>query len=161
MKSWFLGLKPSSIVLEWLESGKAVDVTSEKFGVRSKVQYFDFLVSCLYTLNPLSLSMKWVATLVATTYTNMESMQSAKLPTWIGWRGQRGDYLFLFLDWILFCAIHIMYMKLSWKFRNGKVPGNYVKSFRRILLCLLEASIVSYRNCIIRILGLIIVNYLI
>ena len=34
----------------------------------SKVHYFDFLVSCLYTFNPLSLSLKWVMTLVETTY---------------------------------------------------------------------------------------------
>ena len=34
----------------------------------SKVHYFDFLVSCLYTFNPLSLSLKWVMALVETTY---------------------------------------------------------------------------------------------
>ena len=27
--------------------------------------------------------------------------------------------LSLFLDWVLFCAIHIRQMKLSWKSRNG------------------------------------------
>ena len=40
-----------------------------------------------------------------------------------------------------------------------KVPGNYVKSFSRILLSLLETSFVCLRNCIIWILSLIIVNY--
>ena len=40
-----------------------------------------------------------------------------------------------------------------------KVPGNFVKSFSRVLLSLLETSIVSLRNCIIWILSLIIVNY--
>ena len=34
----------------------------------------------------------------------------------------------------------------GWK---QKVPGNYVKSFSRVLLRLLEASILSYKNCII------------
>ena len=34
----------------------------------SKVHYFDFLVSGLYTFNPLSLSLKWVMTLFETTY---------------------------------------------------------------------------------------------
>ena len=58
-----------------------LDVTSEKVDVISKVHYFDFLVSCLYTFNPLSLSSKWVATLVTITYRNMDSKQSAKLPT--------------------------------------------------------------------------------
>ena len=62
-------------------SDKAADVTSEKVGAISKVHYFDFLVSCLYNLNPLSLSLKWVATVLATTYRNMESRQSAKLYT--------------------------------------------------------------------------------
>ena len=38
--------------------------------------------------------MKWVATLVETTFRNMESRQSAKLPTWQGQRGQREDHLF-------------------------------------------------------------------
>ena len=49
-----------------LESGKAVDATSEN------VHYFDFWVSCLYTFNPLSLSLKWVMILVPTIYRNME-----------------------------------------------------------------------------------------
>ena len=34
--------------------------------------------------------------------------------------GQKGDHLFSFLDLILFCAIHIRQMKLSWKLRNEK-----------------------------------------
>ena len=34
----------------------------------SKVHYLDFSVSCLYTLYPLPLSLKWVMTLVETTY---------------------------------------------------------------------------------------------
>ena len=51
----------------WALSGKTVDVTSEN-NRHSKVLYFDFLVSCLYTFNPLSLSLKWVMTLVETTY---------------------------------------------------------------------------------------------
>ena len=63
-----------------LESDETVDVTSKKVGFISKVHYFDFLLSCLYTLNPLSLSFKWVVTLVPTTYRNMENRQSAKLP---------------------------------------------------------------------------------
>ena len=42
-----------------LESGKAVD-SPQKMFVISKVHYFDFLVSCLHTFNPLSLSLKSV-----------------------------------------------------------------------------------------------------
>ena len=48
-------------------SSKEVDVTSEN-NHHSKVHYFDFLVSCLYTFNPLSLSLKWVMMLVETTH---------------------------------------------------------------------------------------------
>ena len=51
-------------------------ISPQKVGVISKVYYFDFLVSCLHTFNPLSLSLKWVMTVVATTYRNMESRQS-------------------------------------------------------------------------------------
>ena len=43
-------------------------MSPQKIIVISKVHYFDFLVSCLYTFNPLSLSLKWVMTLVETTY---------------------------------------------------------------------------------------------
>ena len=51
-------------------SGKAVDVTSEN------VLYFNFWVSCLYTFNPLPLLLKWVMTLVGTTY--IERKQSCR-----------------------------------------------------------------------------------
>ena len=47
-------------------------MSPQKMFVINKVHKFDFLVSCLYTLNPMSLSLKWVMTLVATTYRNME-----------------------------------------------------------------------------------------
>ena len=43
-------------------------MSPQKMFVISKVHNFDFLVSCLYTFNPLSLSLKWVMTLVETTY---------------------------------------------------------------------------------------------
>ena len=58
------------------ESGKAVGFTSEN------VFYFNFWVSRLYTFNPLPSLLKWVTTLVATTYRNMESRQSCR--TWWG-----------------------------------------------------------------------------
>ena len=43
-------------------------MSPQKIIVISKVHYFDFLVSCLYTFNPLLLSLKWVMTLVETKY---------------------------------------------------------------------------------------------
>ena len=48
----------------------------------SKVHCFDFLVSSLYTFNPLSLSLKWVMTFAETTYREKRGERSpAKLPT--------------------------------------------------------------------------------
>ena len=43
-------------------------MSPQKIIVISKVHYFDFLVSCLYTFNPLLFSSKWVMTLVEITY---------------------------------------------------------------------------------------------
>ena len=75
MKNLFLSWEPSHIASV---SDKAVGVTLENTCVISEVQYFDFLVFYLYTFNPLSSSSKWVTTLVATTYRNMENGQSWK-----------------------------------------------------------------------------------
>ena len=75
MKNLFLSWEPSHIASV---SDKAVGVTLENTCVISEVQYFDFLVSYLYTFNPLSSLSKWVTTLVATTYRNMENGQSWK-----------------------------------------------------------------------------------
>ena len=43
----------------------------------------------------------------------------AKVSPWRGQRGQRKDHLLLFLDWILFCTIHIRQVKLPWKSWKG------------------------------------------
>ena len=75
MKNLFLNWEPSHIASV---SDKAVGVTLENTCVISEVQYFDFLVSYLYTFNPLSSLSKWVTTLVVTTYRNMENGQSWK-----------------------------------------------------------------------------------
>ena len=96
-------------------------VSPQKMFVLNKVHYFDFLVFCLYTFNSLSLSLKWLMTLVATAYINMERGKSCGIANMIRVKGgQKGDHLFSFLDLILFCAIHIRQMKLSWKLRNEK-----------------------------------------
>ena len=76
--------------------GKAVDVTSKNICVISKVHYFDFLVSCLYTFNSLSLSLKWVAVLVATTSRNMESGQSCKTTHMMKVKGSERRPFFIF-----------------------------------------------------------------
>ena len=74
---------------------------------------------CIYTFNPLPLSLKWVATLVATTYRNMESRQSYKTTHMMRMKESERRPFLLFLDWILSCTIHTRQMKLSWKSRNG------------------------------------------
>ena len=94
MKNLFLSWEPSHIASV---SDKAVGVTLENTCVISEVQYFDFLVFYLYTFNPLSSSSKWVTTLVATTYRNMENGQSWKTTymTMIRWL-ERTPFIFVF-----------------------------------------------------------------
>ena len=55
------------------ETGKEANITWENGCVISWFYYFDFLVSCLYTSNSMSLWYKWVRTWLVTTYSNMES----------------------------------------------------------------------------------------
>ena len=66
-----------NLILSWklsfisvIESGKAVDVTSEN------AHFFDFWLSCLCTFNPLSLQLTWVTTLVATTRRYIDGIDS-------------------------------------------------------------------------------------
>ena len=94
-------------------SGRAVDVTSEN------VLYFNFWVSCLYTFNPLPLLLKWVTTLIGTTYRNMESRQSCRTTYMMRIKESERRPFFKFLDGILFCTIHTRRMKLWQKSRNG------------------------------------------
>ena len=89
-----------------LESSKAVDITSEY------VLYFNIWVSCLCTFNPLPLLLKWVMTLVGTTYRNMESRQSCRTTYMMRIKESERRPFFKFLDGILFCMIHIGQMKL-------------------------------------------------
>ena len=96
-----------------LESGKAVDVTSEN------VLYFNFWVSCLYTFNPLPLLLKWVTTLIGRTYRNMESRQSCRTTYMVRIKESERRPFFLFLDGTLLCTIHTRQMKLWQKSRNG------------------------------------------
>ena len=74
----------------------AIDVTSINVCVISKVHYFDFFVSCLYTFNPLPLSLKLLTVLVATTK-NMESGQSCKTTYMMRVMGsERRPFVFIF-----------------------------------------------------------------
>ena len=92
------------------------------------VHYFNFLVSCLYTFNPLSLSLKWVVILVETKCSNMERGKSCKITN-----------LNIFL-WDSYKADEIVMEIEEWK---QKLSGSYVKSFGRVLLGVLETLIVS------------------
>ena len=100
-----------------LESGKAVDVTSEKSVSSAK---FTILISwSLYTFNHFSLSLKWVATLVATTCRNMESRQTAK--HYLRYKGKEvREETISFYFQIEYCSGNrILFWELSWKSRNG------------------------------------------
>ena len=88
---------------------------------------------CIYTFNSLSLSLKWVTTLVATTYRKMESGQSCKTTYIIRVkRSERGPFIFIVrLNIVLhdsYQAAEIVKEIEEWK---QKVPGNYVKSFKQ------------------------------
>ena len=103
-------------------------MSQQKMFVISKVHYFNFLVSCLYTFNPLSLSLKWVVILVETKCSNMERGKSCKITN-----------LNIFL-WDSYKADEIVMEIEEWK---QKRSGSYVKSFGRVLLGVLETLIVS------------------
>ena len=73
---------------------------------------------------------------------------------------ERRLFIFIFrLNIVLRDSYHVY--EIVMEIEEWKSSRQLCQKLRRILLCLLEASIASYRNCIIRILGLIIVNYLI
>ena len=91
----------------------------QKMFVISKVHYFDFLISLLYNFDPLSLSLKWVMILVATTYRSMASEQTCITTYMMRLNGsERRPFIFIF-RWNIACTIRIRQMKLSWKLRNG------------------------------------------
>ena len=72
-------------------------MSPQKMFVINKVRYFVFLVCCLYTFNPLSLSMQWVMTLVGRTKRNMEKCQSWKNTSMTrAKRSERRPFIFIF-----------------------------------------------------------------
>ena len=95
-----------------LESSKAVDITSEY------VLYFNIWVYCLRTFNPLPFLLKWVMTLVGTTYRKMKSRQSCRSTYMMRIKESERRPFFKFLDEILFYTIHTRQMKLWQKSRN-------------------------------------------
>ena len=104
--------------------------------VISKVHYFGLLVPSLYTFNPLSLLLKWVMILVATTYRNMEKENSCKTTNKIRVNGsERRPFILIFRLIIVLCDSYqtdeIVMEIEEWK---RKVPDDYVKSFGRVLL---------------------------
>ena len=115
----------------------------------SKVHYFDFLVSCLFTFNPLSLSLKWVMTLVETTYREKrgerEREKSCKMTNMIRVKGsERRPLIFISRFNIArrdSCQADEIVIEIEeWK---QNVAEDYVKSFIRVLLGVLETSVLS------------------
>ena len=120
-------------------------MSPQKIIVISKVYYFDFLVSCLYTFNLLSLSLKWVMTLVETTGRNVEKEKSCKITNMIRVKGsERRPFIFISRLNIVqrnSCQADEIVVEIQeWK---QKVADDYVKIFSRILLGVLETSILS------------------
>ena len=112
----------------------------------NKVHYFDYLVPCLHTFNPLSLSLKRVMTLAvnAITYRNMERRKSFKITNMIKIKGsEMRPFILIFrLNIVLrdsYQTDEIVMEIEEWK---QNVPDDYVKSFIRVLLGVLETSIV-------------------
>ena len=113
--------------------------------VINKVHYFDFLVSCLYTFDPLSLSLKWMMTLVETTERNVERGKSCKITNMIRVKwSERRPFIFISRLNIIqrdsYQADEIVIEIEEWK---QNVVDDYVKSITRVLLGVLEASILS------------------
>ena len=82
--------------------------------------------------------------LVVTTYRNMERGRSCKITDIRVKESEKRPFIFIFrLNIVLrdsYQADEIVMENEEWK---QKVPGDYVKSFSRVLLGVLETSIVS------------------
>ena len=120
-------------------------MSPQKIILISKVHYFDFLVSCLYTFDPLSLSLKWMMTLVETTERNVERGKSCKITNMIRVKwSERRPFIFISRLNIIqrdsYQADEIVIEIEEWK---QNVVDDYVKSITRVLLGVLEASILS------------------
>ena len=71
-------------------------MSPQKMIVISKAHYFHFMVSCLYTFNPFSLSLKWVMTLVETTYREKRGEKSCKISNLMRVKGsERRPFIFI------------------------------------------------------------------
>ena len=142
MKSLFLSRKPSHIS-EWAWG----DLTSKNVCVISKVHYFDFLVSCLYTFNPLLLPLKCVTDSLCCNKKQKHG-ELAVLQDYLHDEGKRvGEETIYFFIFSLNIVLHDSYqadeMVMEIDESKQKVPGDYVKNFSRVLLCGLQTSIVS------------------
>ena len=124
-------------------------MSPQKIIVISKVYYFDFLVSCLYTLNPSSLSLNEMGEDLGwnNVYTerNVERGKSFKITNMIRVKGsERRPFIFISRLNIVqrdsYKADEIVMEIEEWK---QKVADDYVESFGRVLLGVLETSILS------------------
>ena len=86
-----------------------------------------------------------------------ETWRAGSLQNYLYDKGNRvREETIYFKFWIEYCSARFISGRWNCHRNRGteaqKVPGNYVKSFNRVLLSLLETSVVSLRNCIIWIL---------
>ena len=113
-------------------------MSPQKLIVISKVCYFDLLVSCLYTFNPFSLSLKWVMILIEATYREKrgEREKSCKITNTIWVKGsERRPFIFISR---LNSVQHDSYLAdeivMEIEETKQKVAEDYFKSFSRVLL---------------------------
>ena len=103
-------------------------------------------------LKPLSVSLKLTTTLVATTCSTMERRKSCKT-TYLHDEGKGSEKRPLIFIFRLNIVLHDSYQAdeivMEIKELKQKFPDGFVKSFSRVLLSVLKASIVSQRNCMV------------
>ena len=115
-------------------------MSPQKIIVISKVHYFDFLVSCLYTINRLSLP--W---LKQHTERNVEKEKSCKITKMIMVKGsERRSFIFISrLNIVQHDSHQADEIVMEIEEGKRKVVDDFVKSFSRVLLGVFETSILS------------------
>ena len=97
LKNLFMNWKPPNVVWKWAWVWQSSWCHLKNFCAISKIHYFDFLVSCVSIFNPVTLSLKWVTILVATTNRNMECGQSCKITCMMRVKGsERRPFMLIF-----------------------------------------------------------------
>ena len=162
MKSLFLGWKPSHLVSEWAWVWQSCWCHFRKSWCHQQSSLFWFFGLLCVQLESLVIIFEMAGDLGCNNI-QKQGGQAVYKTTYMTrvMRSERRPFCFYFH--IEYCSVRFISGRWNCYGNRGmevqKVPGNFVKSFSRVLLSLLETSIVFLRNCIIWILSLIILNY--